>query len=217
MAMNDTTSISDSRGLIVSLFAWILSVAAVATGITVWAHDHGFHLSGHQSIYVIFPVLGLSAYSIMWSQYVTGVFRRLLGQPPAVLRTYFKSTRFVVLALICLHPGLLIYQRFRDGYGLPPVSYERYVAPGLGWVTLLGTACLLIFLAYELHGVFGKKPWWKYVAYAGDAAMLGIFYHGLRLGSDLQFGWFMKLWWFYGITLVGSLAYTYTLRFKAHK
>ncbi|MGC1177068.1 MAG: hypothetical protein WA843_03270, partial [Candidatus Saccharimonadales bacterium] len=115
-----------------------------------------------------------------------------------------------VLIFICLHPSLLIYQRFRDGYGLPPHSYESYVAPGLGWVTLLGSISWLIFIAYEFRRKFGQRSWWHYVEKAGDVAMLAIFYHSLRLGSQLQPGsWLRVIWWFYGLTLVAVLIYNY--------
>jgi hypothetical protein len=76
-------------------------------------------------------------------------------------------------------------------------------------VVLLGMASLLVFLAYELRRWFGKRPWWRFVGYASDAAMLTVFYHGLRLGSTLQSGWFNYVWLLYGATLVGSLMYTH--------
>jgi hypothetical protein len=72
----------------------------------------------------------------------------------------------------------------------------------------------LVFLAYELRRWYGGRPWWKYVAAAGDAAMVAIFYHGLRLGGQLQGGWFRGLWWFYGITLIGFLAYKYFGKYR---
>lgn len=204
---------TDRRALFCKIFAWGLATLAVGLALVTWGQDHGWRLSG-LSGYEIFPVLGLIAYTIMWSHYVSSVIRRLLGVEMAALKQYFQVTRFIVLACICLHPGILIYRLFRDGQGLPPGSYMRYVAPGLGWITLLGTVSFFIFMAYELRPFFSKKLWWKYVTFAGDAAMVAIFYHGLRIGSDLQGGWFMKLWWFYGLTLIGCLAYNYFVRFK---
>jgi hypothetical protein len=106
------------------------------------------------------------------------------------------------LLAIVLHPGLLIYRLFRDGYGLPPSSYEHFVAPGLAWVTLLGSVSLFCFLTFELHRWYGRRSWWKYVITAGDAAMLMIFYHSLRLGTQLMHGWYRAVWFFYGTTLL---------------
>ena len=125
------------------------------------------------------------------------------------LTNYFRYTGYAVLAAIVLHPGLLVYQLFRDGRGLPPSSYEHYVAPGLAWVTLLGTASLLAFLAFELHRWYGRTSWWKYVITAGDIAMVAIFYHSLRLGTQLKGGWFRWVWWFYGLSLAVVLVRKY--------
>jgi len=156
---------------------------------------------GHVSTYQFFPVLGLLAFSIMWSHYVTGFVRRLLRKD-INLDSYFRYTGYAVLVAIVLHPGILIYQRFHDGFGLPPGSYETYVAPSMAWITLLGTVSLLIFLAFELHRWFKDKSWWKYVVGAGDFAMLAIFYHALELGTQTHIGWFRIIWYLYGITLV---------------
>jgi hypothetical protein len=197
-----------NRSMVLQVFAWSLSLVVVMLAFLAWSGTYAYHL--RWNAYIVFPLLGLTAYSLMWSHYVAGAVRQLMGLPPAILKSYYQWTGYAVLALICLHPGLLIYQRFVDGYGLPPLSYERYVAHGLGWVTLLGTASLLIFLAFELRRLYAKRSWWHYVTEAGDVAMLAIFYHGLRLGSQLQMGyWFRAVWWFYGLTLIAVLIYSY--------
>lgn len=190
---------------------WTLGLTVCVLAITTWGHDYGWHLFPI-NLYQIFPLLGLLAFSIMWSHYIVGMLRELFDLDKHVLARYFESTSLVVLVLICLHPGLLIYQRLRDGYGLPPRSYETYVAHGLGWVTLLGSASWLVFIAYEFRRIYGKRTWWHYVAEAGDVAMLTIFYHSLRLGQQLQHGWFRYIWWFYGLTLTIILARKYGKR-----
>ena len=194
--------------------AWSVSLATVGLAIVAWGSDWRWHITS--SPYQIFPLLGLSAYGLMWSHYAAAAVRQLLGQPKQLLQLYFETTSIAVLILIAMHPSLLIYQRFRDGFGLPPHSYESYVAPGLGWVTLLATACLLIFLFYELRRLFGQRSWWQYAQMAVDLAMLGIFYHALRLGTDIH-GWFRGVWWFYGLSLVVMLAVTYSRRYIPSK
>lgn len=196
--------------------AWSLALLAAGLAVLVWGDNAGWQLLPFNS-YLWFPVLGLVAFSIMWSHYINGMVRELLGVAPEALKSYYRWTGYAVLGLICLHPGLLIWQRWRDGAGLPPGSYESYVASGLGWITILGTACLLVFLAFELHRWFGKQPWFRYVIDASDVAMLGIVYHGLRLGSNLQQGWFHYVWWFYTITLVLVLIRKYYLRLTTKK
>lgn len=192
--------------------AWSLSALVSIIAIIAWGHDYNWHFIPLNA-YQIFPVLGLLAFSLMWSHYMSSVLRQTLNLDKGVLKRYFETTSLAVLILICLHPSLLIYQRFRDGYGFPPHSYESYVAPGLGWVTLLGTVCFFIFISYELRRFYGTKPWWRYIAFASDAAMLGIFYHALRLGHQLHAGWFRDIWYFYGVTLVAALFYGYRKRY----
>ncbi len=146
----------------------------------------------------------------MWSHYVAGSLRRYYRVEAAVNKTFYKVTSVVVLALILLHPGLLIFQLWRDGFGLPPNSYVTvYALPAMKGALMLGTVSLMIFLAFELKYRFGKKQWWKYVEYAQIVAMLFIFYHGLTLGRELAGGWYRTVWYFYGVSLVTAIFYNY--------
>lgn len=201
--MNKSTLFSSS----LPYLPWLLSASVSLLAVYVWGHSFGWHFR-QLNAYQFFPVLGLLGFSIMWSHYITGAFKGTLLKG-VDLRNYFRFTSYAVLAAIVLHPGILIYQRFHDGYGLPPHSYESYVAPGRGWVTLLGSVSLLAFLAFEFHRLYEHKSWWKYVVSAGDAAMLAIFYHGLRLGSQLQSGWFRSVWWLYGLSLIVVISHKY--------
>lgn len=191
--------------------SWLLVALVASLALLAWGSTYDWHLLP-LSTYIVFPLLGLLAFSIMWSHYMLGALQRFWSLEKSVLHTYFRVTGYAVLALICLHPGLLIYQRYRDGYGLPPGSYESYVAPGLGWVTILGSASLLVFFAFELRRLFAKHSWWHYVTDASDAAMLAIVYHGLRLGSQLQHGWYHAVWLFYFFSLLAAIAYKYADR-----
>ncbi len=213
-SVTDKPSAVGRQALVCEIAAWSLSLVVSSLAIFVWGHDNGWQIL-HFNSYQFFPVLGLLAWSLMWAHYIMMAVREMLGLEREVLARYFRLTGYAVLAAICLHPGLLVYQRFRDGFGLPPGSYESYVMHGLGWVTLLGTASLFVFLAFELHRVYGKRSWWHYVADASDFAMLGIFYHSLRLGVQLMANpWFRDIWWFYGITLTLVLIRKYVLRYR---
>ena len=194
----------------VSCLSTLVSLLAVFA----WGQSYGWQLS-HLSVYQLFPLFGLLAFSLLWSQYIAGALQ-LFTQPAGQLQRYFTVTGYAVLLAILLHPGLLVYQRFHDGYGLPPGSYLSYVAPSLQWVALLGTVSFFILLAYELHRWFSGKSWWRYVSYLTDAAVLAIFYHSLRLGSQLMSGWFRDLWYVYGLTLVLALAAQYLFKADAH-
>lgn len=198
------------------VMAWSLSVGTCVVAIMVWGHDYGWRVLPVNN-YILFPLLGLLAFSLMWAHYIAGAVRELFHLERVVLKRYFETTSLAVLALLCLHPGLLAYQRFRDGAGLPPGSTSSYVASGLGWLTWLGMVSLVVFLAYEFRRLYGRKPWWHFVTEAGDLAMLAIVYHSLRLGSQLQIGWYRYLWWFYAVTLVIVLIYKYHRRYFTQK
>jgi len=204
---------SRQRVLACQLLAWSLSLVVSVLAVVAWGQNYGWDLLPINN-YQLFPVLGLLAFSLMWAHYVGGTIRELTDLAKPVLARYFKLTSYAVLVLLCLHPGLLIYQLFRDGAGLPPLSYERYVAPGLGWVTLLGTVSLLVFLAFEFYRIYSKRSWWQYVVSAGDVAMLAILYHGLRLGGQLQQGWFRYVWFVYAVIFVAIMIRKYGQKFK---
>ena len=206
-----------SKDKLCLIIVWSLSALVATLAFIAWGNDLSWQF-GHLNTYLFFPLLGLLAFSVMWSHYVAGTLRELMDVDQTRLTNYYRYTGYAVLTLICLHRGLLIYQLFRDGAGLPPLSYERYVAPGLGWITLLGTASLLIFLAFEFRRIYAKHSWWHFVPEAGDFAMLAIFYHGLRLGSQLRHaGWFVTVWWFYGITLTVIIARSYAKKYANKK
>lgn len=193
--------------------AWGLALLVACLAFIEWGGSWQWKLGG-LSTYQIFPIFGLMAFSLMWTQYVVNAVATLIEVDEAPLGRFYSTMGYLVLVAIVLHPGLLIWQLWRDGFGLPPESYLRhYVAPGLGWVALIGTVSLFVFLAYELHRWFGDRHWWRFVEYATDVAMLGIFYHALRLGTQVsQPGWFHVLWLFYGAVLIAALAYKYSRR-----
>ncbi|HLB66217.1 MAG TPA: hypothetical protein VJJ78_01305 [Candidatus Saccharimonadales bacterium] len=202
------------KAKIVKILAWAISIKVAVLAIVVWGEGINWKFTG-LSVYKFFPLLGLLAFSLMWAHYIASVLRQILKVDKEALKNYFEVTSWAVLVLIILHPGLLSYQLWKDGLGLPPGSItSNYVAPGLGWVIVLAEVSLLVFLAYELRRWFKQKSWWKFVQYASDAAMLAIFYHGLRLGSNLQDGWYRYVWFYYGITLVGAILYGYARKFK---
>jgi hypothetical protein len=202
-------------GYYLLLAAAALTTFTCALAFVAWGQDNSWQLVGI-STYQLFPIFGLLAFSIMWSQYVMEGIKNYLGQPQALDR-YFNATGWLVLVAILLHPGLLIAQRFHDGYGLPPGSYESYVAPMQRWIVILGSLSLLMFLAFELKHFYRDKPWWKYVLFLNDIAILAIFYHGLRLGTDIGHHWFQIVWYLYGFVLVPVFIYRYWRKFKLRK
>lgn len=196
------------------VLAWSLSLITVFMAIMVWGSDLRWQFNKLSS-YRLFPLFGLIAFSLMWCHYIIAALRLYLKVPKGITKSYFEVTSLAVLAAILAHPGLLWWQLWQDGFGLPPFSYlEHYVAKKLAWVAILGTISLVIFLAYEFRRFYGDRTWWRYVQYASDVAMLLIVYHGLRLGKNIQDGWFVAIWYLYAVTLIISLGYIYWQKFS---
>ena len=192
------------------MFAWAISVLSVLIAFIAWGDTLSWRLNSlGTSTYTIFPLFGLVAFSLMWSHYIVAAARKYANYPSEVTKQYFNITSLLVLIAIFLHPGLLIWQLWRDGMGLPPQSYLNFVDPARKAFVVLGSVSLLVFIAYEFRRKFNKKTWWKFVQYASDGAMIAIFIHGLKLGGNLQAGWYKYVWYFYGLSLVASLLYLY--------
>lgn len=195
------------------LFAWTLSGIVVVLALLVWAQGVRWNLFVFNT-FRFFPLLGLLAFSLMWAHYIVAAVRMKLGLEASVTKHYFEVTSLFVLVLILLHPGLLIWRLWRMGYGPPPNSYLEFVTPPLQWAVMLGSISLVIFLLFELRRKFRSRSWWKFVAYANDAAIIAVYIHASKLGGHVQNGWYRYVWLFYGLTLVGSLIYMYGKRIK---
>ena len=194
--------------------AWALSTITVLAAFIAWGQNNEWKLL-HISSYNLFPLFGLVAFSLMWSHYIVAVLRQHYNVDKSVTKKYFELTSHAVLLFIVLHPGLLIWQLFRDGFGLPPGSYlHNYIAPNSAWAALLGTVSFFIFIGYELRRKYGKKSWWKYMQYLSDLAMIAIFVHALRLGRELNPDWFRVIWYVYGVSLLFALGYIYKSKIK---
>ncbi len=196
--------------------AWGITTLSVILAIFAWGQGNSWEIIGISS-YQLFPLFGLLAFSLMWGHYVMSALRIRFGIDKTVLKTYFETTSLAVLGAILLHPGLLAWQLWRDGLGLPPSSELNFVASSLKGAVILGMLSLTMFLVYEFRRLYQDKMWWKYVQLASDVAILLIVIHSLRLGSNLQAGWFKSVWFLYTITLLGSIIYIYSNKLKNSK
>jgi len=194
-------------------FAWGLSAVVAVAAVTTWV-QHQLHHSIELSTYSLFPLFGLLAFSLMWSHYIASVARQYFKLDRSALHTYFEVTSTVVLVALLFHPGLLIWQLWRDGLGFPPSSYLEYVGESSKIFVIMGTISWFAFLSFEFRRKFRHRSWWRFVGYASDIAMILIFIHALNLGHHLEDGWFKILWYFYGVTLLAALIYIHSQKRK---
>lgn len=204
-----------NKSAFLPLSGWVLSGVTVALAIIAWGQGIDWQFD-KLSTYELFPVFGLTAFSLMWVHYIIAALRTYLKVSADVTKKYFNYSSFLVLIAFVIHPSLLVWQLWRDGFGLPPQSYlNNYVPKQSQLAVFIGSFSLFVFLFYELRYRFSKRSWWKYVQLLSDGAMIGIFFHALRLGKNVQDGWYRGVWIFYGISLLLSLAYLYAAKFQA--
>ena len=119
---------------------------------------------------------------------------------------YSKVSEYVVLACLILHPGILAWNLWRSGDGLPPLSYMNYVGQSLRIFVFFGSISLFVFLSYEYFQRVKEKPAvvknWKYISATQMMAMILIFFHGIQLGQHFGATWFRFLWINMGALLI---------------
>lgn len=175
-----------------------LNTAVIVTAVYAWGSLYDWQIT---SIYTFFPLLGLLAFSLMWTHYVAAAVNRQYGNA-FNLKKYYQWTGWAVVILIIFHPLLLNYALWRDGLGLPPGSDLLYLGKKMLTALLLGVSALAIFLAYESKPLIEKTKFWPVMIGLNDLAMFFIFFHARWLGGSLQLQWFHTLWTFYGVVLV---------------
>ncbi len=190
------------------MIEWSIAAIVVLLAVIVWAMTR-IYPGENLTLFDIFPLFGLLAFSLMWTHFISGALRRGWKVTQSGKNDLYMTVSMgMVLVLIVLHPGLLWYELWREGFGLPPASYLR-VYDSQVFAALLGSVSLLIFLAFELRRWFKKEHWWKYIECAQVAAMIAIFFHALSLGGELSVGWYRVVWCVYAIVLIGATGYNY--------
>jgi hypothetical protein len=183
---------------------WAVTAVVVGLAFFVW-----WPSASDLTLYSLFPLLGLLAFSLMWTHYIAGALRRYFHHSPEILARHFKITSYVTLLLIITHPFILYLQLYLDGLGLPYQSIPA-VYPGvmqqLG--IAMGVMALGLFLLYELYRFFRERTWWRYVEWANIGAMYLILWHGYTLGGELRQPWFQVVWIAYAILLTCAVTYT---------
>lgn len=189
-------------------FRLILSIVASLLAIIVWILSR--HVGMRElTVYDIFPLFGLMAFTLMWAEIVSSAVTKFCGATLPSNKHAEAVASGLVLGLIVLHPVTLWVALFADGAGLPPVSYlSVYGVSGLAIIALLfGTISLCIFLSYELRRWFSRRPWWRFILWLQSLALALIFVHALVLGQEAGHSWFRVIWIIYGLTLIAAMIY----------
>ncbi len=176
---------------------WSVSGAVLVISFLGWGQGLSWQIS-NASLYSLFPLFGLVAFSVMWAHYAVDFIDRFVKIK--ITDAYLNVTRFIVLFALLMHPGLLAFAQWRVGAGWPPLSWLHFVEPGLVWAVIVGIVAWLSFLAFELHWWFRQKPWFKWIVLANSLAMIAVVVHVLFVAAP--YGWFLYYWYFLGVSML---------------
>lgn len=166
------------------LLAWLSLAVVILIPLLFWLDTYNWSLKAVSAV-TIFPLLGIWAWSIMWTHYFLGGVRLLTGGEKYAL--YTKITGYSVLALIVLHPALLAWQQWTTNQLLPPMSFYDFVASSMKMYVFFGSVSLLLFITYAIVRRFKNKPIiqnnWHWISISQAVAMILIFIHALAIGG----------------------------------
>lgn len=174
-----------------------LTVFVLIAPVLRWGDQLNWKLSD-LTMLQLFPLIGLWAFGLMWTHFVVAGMKR--RWPVAInYRQYYQVTGAIVLALILLHPALLVYQGQTHDF-----NAVDYVGKARHLYVYFAYFALSVFLVYELLDHLREKPavqkYWPLVKAFNIAAFVAIFFHSFFLGQHLQEDWLRYLWLGYGIT-----------------
>lgn len=186
-----------NQNFFVKSLPWMLFTTVIIIGSGAYFSEHSWLFAETlKTRFSIFPLLGILAWSVMWTHFAYGALRVKFNYPKNKLYSLISS--WVVLFLILLHPGLLAFDMYRSLMMFPPKSFFLYVGDSLGWAIILAEIALLIFLSFEVfdrlkHKTIVKKNW-VWISFSQMVAMTFIFVHSMAVGQSLKSGWFRVYW-----------------------
>lgn len=182
---------------------WLVFGVAVLIPLLFWLDRIGWSISKITAI-SLFPLLGIWAWSIMWTHYVLGTHRILYDRSKNIL--YSRISGLLVLVLILLHPTILAWNQWKITDTLPPTSYYNYAGNSLKLYVFMGLVGLILFLAYEVFERIKDKKIirnnWFWISLSQAVAMVLIFMHALKLGNLTNDAFFQLYWILLGFALI---------------
>lgn len=182
---------------------WLLFILVIIVPLLGW-----LQLYQWQPVFTprsIFPLLGIWAWSIMWTHYIVGAIE--LRYPGTIAKNkYGQISAWFVLGLLLLHPGLLGYVQQQELGLVGNEGFVAYVGASSEIFVTYGIIALLIFLSYEIFMRIRHheriQKYWGFVSVSQMIAMVLIFVHGLGVGQSLQIPWIRGYWIFLGVLLM---------------
>lgn len=160
----------------------------------------------------IFPLIGLIAFTLIWSQIMFGAFMKLLTNYFPNIFKFHIIQGITALLFAILHPSLRVIS-------LPTqhmIDYFKFkidfVDPTLVSFVYIGEAALLLLICGVFAGLLRNWPpvqrYWHWVHLINYLVFLLGWYHSWNLGGDINSSPLLQnLWIFFLITFIIAFSY----------
>lgn len=153
---------------------------------------------------LLFPLVGLYAFSLVWLQVMIGSNRRWLARLwPGIIR-YHRVEGVFAFLFAQAHPILLI-----SGIGFSDYIRDAFVSPERVLFAWLGRIALLLLTVTVATALLSRLQWlkrrWRVIHYLNYVVFVLVWIHSWVLGSDVQTTGLRWVWLFYGLTFVASV------------
>lgn len=187
---------------------WASFAGAVLLPLIAWGQLYNWQISS-LTAFQFFPLFGMWALMVMATHFILAGLRTRYKKIESN-ELYSDITGTFVLFCLLVHPSLLAWELWRNGFGIPPKSFYELVGSGAALFIALGSSALFAFLAYELLQNMRDKPKvkkvWFYILASQIVAVLAVYIHAYGVGTITQTSWFELVWIAVGLgALVGGI------------
>lgn len=184
---------------------WIL---ILATPPVVFIRNNGW--SVFEQPLTLFPLFGLLAFTLVWSQIMLGSFMRPLEKLYPKIFVFHVAQGLLTLGFAATHWVLLsssfLPDRLADYLGY------AFVAPELKVYAIFGQSALLLLILGVTAGLLRNYPpikrYWHWLHLVHYAVFFLVFFHSMRLGSDVQTTPILtNLWYFFFASVIAGIIY----------
>jgi len=126
------------RSAIASLSMVVSTLAIGGAAFLSWAEPFKGRL-WPMSPYAISPLFDMLASAFACLVVYMLAVRSVSPEPKQPRPWLLRLLTILFICVLLLHPGTLFWQLWRDGYGLPPLSYMHFYTPDQQWPIVIGT------------------------------------------------------------------------------
>ncbi|VVB58223.1 3-phenylpropionate/cinnamic acid dioxygenase ferredoxin subunit [Candidatus Anstonella stagnisolia] len=185
-----------------------LSVFALTTYTFFSAHGGVSFLIGANfatASALLFPLVGLYAFSLLWAQIMIGSNLDLLRKVFPLAEKFHRAEGIAALLFALIHPSMILI-----GVGLSNFLALNFVPPSLVTFVWLGFFQLLLLICTAGSALLMQHPFlrtrWRIIHYANYLLFASVWIHSWFLGSNVQSSSLKYLWAAFALSVIVSLA-----------